>query len=737
MPTPCTSSSGRPGPESVAERRLSVLLPLPLSEAYDYRLPAGLDAPPGAFVRVPLGRREVLGVVWGEAGGRIAREKLKDVRGRVDAPPLGAALMRFVDWVAGYTLAPPGAVLRMAMSVPEALERSRPRVGYRRGDRQPARLTATRARVLAEVAQGPARPAAELARAAGVSPSVVRGLADTGALEAVALPAGPVLAVPDWDRPGAVLSADQAVAAEALAARVAAGRFAVTLLDGVNGAGKTEVYFAAIARALEAGRQVLVLLPEIALGAQWLGRFAERFGARPAEWHSDLTRAQRRVTWRAVATGEARVVVGARSALYLPFPELGLIVVDEEHDASFKQEDGVVYHARDMAVVRARLEAVPVVLTSATPSLETVVNVEVGRYDRLHLPDRHGGARLPAIEAVDMRTAALAAGRWLSPALGGALSETLAAGEQAMLFLNRRGYAPLTLCRACGHRLGCPNCSAWLVEHRHFGRLQCHHCGHSTRLPDSCPECQVEDRFAACGPGVERLAEEFTADFPDARLAVMASDTLTGPNAAAELVRRVSAHEIDVLIGTQIMAKGHHFPLLTLVGVVDADLGLAGGDLRATERTYQLLHQVAGRAGRAGHPGRVLIQTYMPDHPVMQALIAGDRDAFIAREAEDRRARAMPPFGRLAALIVSGPALEAVQATARALAASAPRGDGIETLGPAPAPLSLLRGRHRYRLLLKAPRTAPVQRLLREWLARVKPRGGVRVQVDVDPYSFL
>ncbi|MFQ5785804.1 MAG: primosomal protein N' [Alphaproteobacteria bacterium] len=737
MTCPRTSSSDSAASGAAGPRRVGVLLPLPLAAAYDYRLAEGMTVPAGSFVRVPLGRREVTGVVWGAAGGRVAEDRLREVRAGLDAPPFGEPLRRFIDWVAGYTLAPPGAVLRMAMSVPGVLDPPRPRIAYREGGRKPTRMTAARARVFAELAAGPPRTATELARAAGVSPSVVRGLAAAGALEAVALASGPVFAAPDWRRAGPALSPDQAAAAEVLGTQVAAGGFAVTLLDGVNGAGKTEVYFAAIAAALERGRQALVLLPEIALTAQWLARFAARFGVRPAEWHSELTAAQRRTAWRAVATGEARVLVGARSALFLPFPELGLIVVDEEHDASFKQEDGVIYHARDMAVVRARFENVPVILSSATPSLETVVNAENGRYRRLHLPDRHGGAGLPRIEAVDMRRERLPASRWLSPALTAALEETFAAGEQAMLFLNRRGFAPLTLCRACGHRLGCPNCSAWLVEHRRLGRLQCHHCGHAMRLPDACPACGAEHRFAACGPGVERLAEEVAAAFPSVRRATMASDTVSGPRAAAELVRRMTAREIDLLIGTQIVAKGHHFPLLTLVGVIDADLGLAGGDLRASERTYQLLHQVAGRAGRAERPGRVLLQTYMPDHPVMAALIAGDRDRFLANEAADRRARGMPPFGRLAAVIVSGPSEAAARALARELRRRGPQGDGIEVLGPAPAPLALLRGRYRYRLLLKAPRKASLQRILRAWLGEVEARGGLRLQIDVDPYSFL
>ena len=455
------------------------------------------------------------------------------------------------------------------------------------------------------------------------------------------------------------------IAARRLVDAVAAGGFKVTVLDGVTGSGKTETYFAALAAALAAGRQVLVLLPEIALGAQWLERFRERFGALPAQWHSDIGASERRDTWRAVITGRARVVVGARSALFLPFPELGLIVVDEEHDHSYKQEDGVIYQARDMAVLRASLAQIPIVLVSATPSLETVVNVARGRYQRVALPRRHAAAELPAVRLVDMRGERIESGRFLSPPLVAELAATFEAGEQALLFLNRRGYAPLTLCRACGHRFQCPSCTAWLVEHRFTGRLLCHHCGHAEAVPACCPECLAAGALVPCGPGVERLLEEVTARFPTARAALMVSDLLSGPRAAAELAQAMTEQRYDVLIGTQIVAKGHHFPMLTLVGVVDADLGLTGGDLRAAERTYQLLHQVAGRAGRAEHKGRVLIQTYMPDQPVMQALAAGDRDRFLAAEAAARRA-GLPPFGRLAALIVSAGDAETADFAARA-----------------------------------------------------------------------
>src|SRR5713226_3754601 len=701
---------GAPAASARAAVRLSVLLPLPLAGVYDYLAPRALALEPGDFVVVPLGSRQLLGVAWGDATGDVAAAKLKAVIERLPAPPMREELRRLIDWVASYTLAPAGAVLRMAMSVPDALEPARTLVGYALSGRgraalaaSPESLTAARRRVLEVLAEGPPAPAADLARRAGCGAGVVRGLAALGLVEPLDLPSRPLPPSPDWRRPGPSLSAAQQAAADDLVAKVAQGGFSVTVLDGVTGSGKTEIYFAAIAAALARGKQVLVLLPEIALSAQFLSRFCDRFGTLPAQWHSDL----------------------------------GLIVVDEEHDASFKQEDGVIYHARDMAVVRASLAKLPIVLASATPSLETTINVEQQRYRRIHLPARHGAAQLPDIRVIDMRRARPERQRFLAPPVVAALAETLAAGEQAMLFLNRRGYAPLTLCRGCGFRLQCPNCTAWLVEHRFHGRLQCHHCGHGEPLPPLCPVCGEAASFAACGPGVERLAEEMAARFPAARVAVMASDTLIGPRAAAALVESVEKHEIDVLIGTQVVAKGHHFPMLTLVGVVDADLGLSGGDLRAAERTYQLLHQVAGRAGRAERPGIVYLQTYMPEHPVMRALIADDRDRFLAAEAEARRAHGWPPFGRLAALIISAADDESADLAARAFARAQPHMPGIEVLGPAPAPLAVLRGRHRRRFLLKTKRDVNIQAVLREWLAKVKPPGSVRVQADVDPYSFL
>ena len=530
------------------------------------------------------------------------------------------------------------------------------------------------------------------------------------------------------------LSPDQQRAADALVKELDAPG-APIVLDGVTGSGKTEVYFHAIAAAMRAGKQVLVLVPEIALTHQWLERFQQTFWAEPAVWHSQQTPAAKARLWQGIARGEAKVVVGARSALFLPFQSLGLIVVDEEHDASYKQEDGVLYHARDMAVVRARLAKVPLILVSATPSLETLENMREGKYRTLHLPERFGKARMPDVTIVDLVSDVPERGEFLSRAVKLKLLETLEKNEQSLLFLNRRGYAPLLLCRGCGHRFQCADCSAWLVVHGNK-RLECHHCGHKEPMPSACPTCAAPpEKLAPCGPGIERIAEEvhhmFTEDSRP-RITVLSSDE----NIAAEAWAAIERGEVDILIGTQMVAKGHHFPNLTFVGVVDADLGLEGADLRASERTYQLLHQLGGRAGRADKPGEVFIQTYQPSHPVMKALARNDRDGVMKLEIEMRRQGGWPPYGQLAAILLDGVSEANVKRAGQLLAQSAPSDKRIQVLGPAPAPLSKLRGQYRYRILVKAERGIHLQRTLRNWLKDQK-FPGVRIKLDVNPYYFL
>ena len=733
---------------------VDVLVPVAVDTAYSYRAPAGLRLEPGACVGVPLGQRHATGVVWAvrEGGG----DNLKSVAAVRDWPPLGKPLRDFIDWTARWTLAPRGMVLRMAIRAHEVIEPPATKYGIVATGKAPARLTEARARILAVLAEAAApTPKAALAERAGCSPAVIDGLVEDGALICVALAPERIAADLDPEFRPALLNPDQRRAAGDLMARAAAQAFSATLLEGVTGSGKTEVYFEAVAEALRQGRQALVLLPEIALTAQFLDRFAARFSARPAEWHSGLTGRQRERVWAAVASGEARAVVGARSALYLPFADLGLIVVDEEHDGAYKQEDGVVYNARDMAVVRARLEAAPVVLASATPSLETRINAETGRYGWLRLPSRFGPATLPRLMTVDLKREGPPRGRWLSPKAIAGVEAARARGEQALLFLNRRGYAPLTLCRSCGHRFECPNCSAWLVEHRFRSALVCHHCGHVEGRPKLCPACHEADSLTACGPGVERLAEEAGLLFPDIRTLTLSSDFPGGIETLRRQLDAAARGEFDLVIGTQLVAKGHNFPLLTFVCVVDADVGLANADPRAAERTFQLLRQATGRAGRGEREGHALLQTWQPDHPVIQALVSGDAERFYREETEQRRIGGLPPFGRLAAIIVSAEDKGAAEAHARALARAAhglgggrawrvaplggqPRADEIVLLGPAEAPIAVLRRRHRFRLAAKAPRSADLQGFLRALTAAAPPpRGGVKVAIDVDPQSFL
>jgi len=729
----------------MARRVVDVLVPVALDRAYSYRVPDALALAPGDIVSVPLGAREATAVVWAENPKPNPRldNRLKDVEEKLDLPPLKPELRSFVEWVANYTVAPRGMVLRMCLRMGEHLGAERERVGVRLAGAAPQRMTAARGRVLALLADGMVRAKGEAAREAGVSAGVIDGLIDEGTLETVVLPPEPVAEKPDPDFAPPDFSSDQSAAAAALKATVAQGGYAVTLLDGVTGSGKTEVYFETVADTIRRGRQSLILMPEIALTAQFLDRFAARFGVRPAEWHSELSPRKRARTWRAVADGDVSVVVGARSALFLPYADLGLIVVDEEHDPAYKQEDGVRYHARDMAVVRGHIAQIPVVLSSATPSLETEVNARRGRYRRLTLPERFGGQRMPAVEAIDLRHERPPPGRFIAPSLAGAVKTALERREQALFFLNRRGYAPLTLCRACGFRFSCPNCDAWLVDHRFRKQLVCHHCGFAMPHPAECPKCQAQNSFVAVGPGVERLEEEVRELFPQARVLVLSSDLVATMDRLRAELDDVAAGRFDIVIGTQLVAKGHHFPMLNLVGVVDADLGLSNGDPRAAERTFQLLHQVFGRAGRGEGVGRGLLQTHQPEHPVMRALIAQDREAFYSAEIAARENAHYPPFGRLASLVVSGPDKHDTASYARALARAAPKVDTamheeVRVLGPADAPLSLVRGRHRLRLLVKSPRGFDLSAYLRDWLAAApKPKGSIKLDIDIDPQSFL
>ena len=707
--------------------------------ALDYKLAEGMSVEPGSVVIAPLGPRTVTGIVWDEGrlpGAEVDESKLRAIREVLSVPPLSRPLRRLIEWTADYYCAHLASVARMVLSSGGALGGPTTMTEYRLSGGVPERMTPQRAAAI-DALDGEQATIRELAGIAGVSEGVLRGLVNQGVIEPVTVaidrPYPP--ADPDFHQPA--LSPDQMEVAKILVKAVEAQSFEPYLLDGVTGSGKTETYFEPIAEAVRMGRQVLVLLPEIALTENFLHRFEQRFGTPPVLWHSSLKSTERRRAWRAISEGTAQVIVGARSALFLPYAKLGLIVVDEAHEISFKQDDGVRYNARDVSVMRARFEDIPVVLASATPALESLHMANSGTYTKLDLPSRFGGAELPDIRLVDLTQEKPARGRWLSAPLIEGLEARLAAGEQSLLFLNRRGYAPLTLCRNCGHRFQCPNCSAWLVEHRLSARLACHHCGLETQPPETCPECGESDCLVACGPGVERIADEVAELFPEARVAVATSDTLGSPERAAEFIAQAEAKAIDVIVGTQLVTKGFHFPELTLVGVVDADLGLEGGDLRAAERTYQQVAQVAGRAGRGAKPGEVLIQTRHPEAPVIAALANGDRDAFYAAETEARRDAGAPPFGRWAAIILSSEDEKEAREAAVRLGDNRPHQDDLYILGPAPAPLALLRNRYRYRFLVNARRSANLQVVLNQWVGGQDFPPGVRVGIDIDPYSFV
>jgi len=718
---------------------IGVLTPEPLDRVLDYRAPEG-GCWLGAFIEVPLGPRRVLGVVWGPGQGDFDPAKVRPAARVLDAAPMREELRVFLEKAGAYTLTPMSQMLRLATRAPGLGDPPSMRKVYRLGQGEPDRMTDARRRVIAALMEygGLAFTLKELSDLAGVTASVVKGLAAQGVIAEADTPRDTPFLPLDPDLPGKPLTEDQQAAAEALRAGVRSGRYGTTLLKGVTGSGKTEVYLEAVAECLRRGRQALVLLPEIALTSEFLTRVEARFGAKPAEWHSGVTMTERRRAWKMIGQGAAQLVVGARSALFLPFQDLGLIVVDEEHDSSYKQEEGALYNARDMAVLRAALNAAQVVLASATPSLETWANAQAGKYARLDLAARFGTAVLPSMRAIDMRAEDLPGQAWISPSLQAQVAQRLQKGEQSLLFLNRRGYAPVTLCRACGAQVGCDHCDARMVEHRFQKRLVCHQCGETKPLPEVCPSCGVAGKMAAVGPGVERIAEEAARVFPDAKLAILSSDLFGSARALKAQIEEIAAGETDIIIGTQLVAKGHNFPRLTLVGVIDADLGLQGSDLRAAERTFQLMRQVSGRAGRAEAPGVAYLQTFQPEHPVIRAILSGDEEGFWRAEAKEREVAGMPPYGRLAGIILSAEDAQAAFDLGTRLARNdAPIRDiGGVVYGPAPAPIARVRGRHRVRLLVKAPKGAALQSAIARWISPIRLSAKLRLSVDIDPQSF-
>lgn len=711
-----------------------ILLPMPFNEAFDYQVPNGMLLQKGDFVEVPLGAQKRAGVVWGFEPPKTQIDKVKPINRKLEIPPLSSDLISFIEWVARYHVTYIGNILAQVLRPQEILQDGPFRNEIIMGEGDFDRLTASREKLLNFVkTQSQSLARQELAAQSGASVSIISQAIKAGVLKEVKTETDAPFPEPNTQFHSELNDA-QAAAVHAIISETRP-----CLLDGITGSGKTEVYLETIARLIENDEkaQILILLPEIALTQAIIARIETHFGARPIEWHNEISIAAKRRAWRQINRGNARIIIGARSAIFLPFQNLKLIVVDEEHDTSFKQEDGLRYNARDLAVVRAKFSGARLILASATPSLESRNNAKTQKYRHLFLKTRFGQAALPNIELVSLKEFPPPKEKWLSPLMIEGIADSLSRKEQALLFLNRRGYAPHVLCTRCGHRMMSPNSDSWLVEHRFSGQLVCHLTGYSIKKPVNCPACNGFDTLSSIGPGVERIAIEVKELFPKANIEILSSDTALNPHTLREIVERMEKGEIDILIGTQIVAKGHNFPNLTFVGIVDGDLSLKGGDPRAGERTYQLLTQVAGRAGRTGLKSRAMIQTYYPDNEAFQALLNNDREGFLNIESDMRALTGLPPFGRLASLQLMAKSDEALDNAKDIVNAALINAEGIEVFGPAAPPIALIRGWRRLRYLVKSEKNVDISAFVLAWRKRIKLPATVRLIIDIEPYSFM
>jgi primosomal protein N' (replication factor Y) len=736
MPVP----PGAAGPED-AEAVLAVAVPSPLRTLFDYLPPARGPVPqPGMRVRVPFGRGHKVGLVLERlARPNVARHRLRRILAVLDGQPLlDPSLLELLRFAAHYFHHPPGEVL--ATMLPPWLRQGRALDGGQRSEwilaseaaaavnEQPQRLGALQRRLLQALASGPLDARRAGGEAAALRRLAARGLVVQREAQAAVAPAPTSPAPP--------LNAGQLTVVRTVSA--ALGGYAAFLLDGVTGSGKTEIYLALIEAVVARGRQALVLIPEIGLTPQIVGRFRARLGVGVAALHSAMADGERLAAWHAASCGQAPVVVGTRSAVFTPLARPGLVVVDEEHDPSYKQQEGLRYSARDLAVLRARQANVPVLLGSASPSLESLYNVRQGRYTPLSLHRRAGAGRQPQVQVVDLRGRRLAGG--MCEPVRDALAACLDAGEQAILFVNRRGYAPVLLCRSCGATVECARCDAHMVLHRQEERMCCHHCGRVQPVPADCG-CGATGSLRPAGVGTQRVVEHLATGFPRARVARVDRDSTRRRGAMQSVLERVHAGELDVLVGTQMLAKGHDFPNVTLVAILDADGGLFSADFRASERMAQLLTQVSGRAGRGERAGRVLIQTHHPQHPLLRTLVTGGYRAFGSAALEERETSGLPPFSHLALLRAEAHSREQVHGfLAAARAAAAPVPAGVALLGPIPAPMERRAGRVRAQLMLECAARRALHRCLAEWLPKVEALPAarrVRWSLDVDPQETL
>ena len=743
--------------KNIKSNEVAVLVSGPFNEPFDYSVASKKDGVcVGQVVLVPFGKRKNVGIIVGEGTRTIPEEKLKRIEEIYEINPIPQPSIELINFLANWYCVYKGLVLKMVLSPVEAITSSEYRKVYKSKfqdsdeieEINKYKITSKRKLILDFLFKSKQAVFQEdLIDNTGVSKSILKDMTKKNLIveELVKKQAYSNLKVPNYNKIkfeiNKLLNSEQKNAVEKINVSIKKKKPDCFLLDGVPGSGKTETYFQTVKTCLDEGKQILILLPEISLTPDWEKRFHQSFSFAPLVWHSGITKTKKKQIWLSALNSSAGVIVGARSALMLPILNLGLIIVDEEHDPAFKQEEGVRYNARDMAIYKAIRSSVPIVLASATPSLETYHNMKIGKYIHLTLPKRATGAALPDIKLIDLKANTPERGKWISSVLTNEIKSKLDNREQSLLFLNRRGYAPLTICNSCGNKIKCVNCETWLVEHRSQNTLVCHHCGYTKRISNTCDICGAEGQIKACGPGVERIEEEINQLFPEAKLTVLSSDTMKSQKTLVKTLEKIKNNKVDIIIGTQMIAKGHDFPYLKLVGIIDSDVGLSGGDLRASERSFQLLQQVSGRSGRHSidelDKGVVFLQTYDNENPIIRAIAKNNRDDFFEKELSSRKNANMPPFGRLAAIILSSKYERKLDGFASELLRVAPLFKNVKIFGPAPAPLYFLRGKYRRRFLIKSDKTVNIQDVLLNWTNKIKTPHNVKLTIDIDPFSFM
>ena len=657
-------------------RTFDVLLPLPFNQTFQYAYFGNDNLVYGDFVNVPFKNKIIVGCVWDtklSLKKEIPITKIKYIEKKLNFPPLSKENREFINWVSDYTMNKLGQILKLSLSSVHIFKKD------------------TKVNCLKEF---------------------------------------------KINKSGPELTIEQKKATDFIAKKIKQHKFSTTVIDGVAGSGKTEVYFEAICKTLEKKKQVLVLLPEISLTTQWFDRFRKRFKIEPLVWHSNVKLKYKIEIWKSVINGNWNVIVGARSALFLPFANLGLIVLDEEHDQSFKQEEGVIYNARDMAIVRAKKTNIPIILSSSTLSIETKQNINEKKYDVVQLKKSYGEAGLPKVKIIDLVENPPEKNCWLSNEVHKELQIAMKKGNQALIFLNRRGFAPYVFCNTCGKKFNCPNCDVGLVFHKNLDSLLCHHCGFKTIMPKRKKDCKKECNFYLYGPGVERISEEIKKKHQNYRVEILTSDIVSKKDKGEKIIKEFESEKIKIIVGTQILAKGHHFPKLTLVIVVDSDIGFFGGDLRAAEKTFQLLMQVAGRSGRSNIKGKVLIQSTVSENTIFKNLINFNLENFFLEELNIRREANLPPFKKLCSIMVTCENEKKLKNFCIILKNKLIPSTNFDVLGPAPPYISFLRKKFRQRFIVRSSKNKNIQEFVKNWIMPIKKPFGVKIYIDVDPYNF-